>query len=125
MKTLYVSDLDGTLLNRSQRTSDFTNKTINALVSSSMIFSYATARSYYTSKKVTAGLSEELPIVMYNGTFILDGKTGDFLASNIFGNSFYPLFDDLISSNIYPIVYSFIGGEEKFSYIYNKWPIVK
>ena len=32
MKTLYVSDLDGTLLRSDQRTSEYTNRTVNALV---------------------------------------------------------------------------------------------
>ncbi|MCC8073099.1 MAG: HAD family hydrolase, partial [Clostridiales bacterium] len=113
MKTLYVSDLDGTLLNSSQRTSDFTNKTINTLVKKGMIFSYATARSYHTSKIVTEGLCEELPIIMYNGAFILNGKTGEFLTSNFFDKSFYSLFEDLISSGVFPIVYSSIDKKEK------------
>ena len=55
MKTLYVSDLDGTLLRSNISTSDFTNRTINDLVGKGMLFSYATARSYVTSVKVTKG----------------------------------------------------------------------
>lgn len=42
MNTLYVSDLDGTLLRSNQKTSEFTNFTINNLVERGMIFSYAT-----------------------------------------------------------------------------------
>lgn len=45
MKTLYVSDLDGTLLNSDTRLSDATIKTINALVEEGMHFTFATARS--------------------------------------------------------------------------------
>lgn len=41
MKTLYVSDLDGTLLRSNETTSDYTNRTINELVDSGMLFSYA------------------------------------------------------------------------------------
>lgn len=44
MKTLYVSDLDGTLLQNNERTSDYTNEVINRLNANGMIFSYATAR---------------------------------------------------------------------------------
>ena len=60
MKTLYVSDLDGTLLRSDETTSDFTNKTINELVSRGMLFSYATARSYVTSRKVTKGIDAKI-----------------------------------------------------------------
>ena len=56
MKTLYVSDLDGTLIRSDQRTSAYTNDTINALVKEGMLFSYATARSYSTARKVTEAM---------------------------------------------------------------------
>ena len=54
MKTLYVSDLDGTLIRSDERTSEYTNSTINRLVEEGVIFSYATGRSFHTSHKVTA-----------------------------------------------------------------------
>ena len=41
MKILYVSDLDGTLLNSKQHTSSYTNQVINQLVDEGMLFSYA------------------------------------------------------------------------------------
>ena len=37
MKTLYVSDLDGTLLNSKQHTSSYTNQVINQLVDEGML----------------------------------------------------------------------------------------
>ena len=49
MKTLYVSDLDGTLLRSDERTSDYTNQVINRLTEQGMLFSYATARSLVTA----------------------------------------------------------------------------
>ena len=45
MKTLYVSDLDGTLLNSNTALTDTTIETINALVEEGMEFTFATARS--------------------------------------------------------------------------------
>lgn len=38
MKTLYVSDLDGTLLRSNEVTSDYTNEVINRLTSEGMRF---------------------------------------------------------------------------------------
>ena len=43
MKSLYVSDLDGTLLRSNGTTSEYTDRVINSLVDKGMIFSYATA----------------------------------------------------------------------------------
>ena len=121
MKTLYISDLDGTLLTSDQRTSDFTNKTINELTNKGMLFSYATARSFNTSKIVTTGLKVKMPIIVYNGTLIKDSTTGDVLIKNTFNKQqAEELLYDLIQNGIYPIVYSFTDGTEHFSYIREK-----
>lgn len=116
MRTLYVTDLDGTLLRSNERTSTFTNQTINELVQKGMLFSYATARSYVTSAKVTRGLSAQIPLIVYNGAFIIDNATGKILLSNFFGDEGKTILDDLISHGIYPIVYAFVNGKEKFSH---------
>lgn len=120
MKTLYISDLDGTLLRSNETISDFTNVTINELVARGMLFSYATARSYVTSKKVTKGIEAKIPLIVYNGAFVIDNATEEILLSNFFGDDIKSLLDDLLEYNIYPIVYSFLDGVEKFSYVYDK-----
>ena len=83
-KTLYISDLDGTLLQPNEQLSAFGCQTINQLVKSGMLFSYATARSYHTAKKCTAGLDAKIPLIVYNGALIVDNQTGDILTENIF-----------------------------------------
>ena len=70
MSDLYVSDLDGTLLRSNERTSEYTNQVINSLVEKGMIFSYATARSLVTAKKVTKGINAKIPLIVYNGAFV-------------------------------------------------------
>lgn len=120
-KTLYVSDLDGTLLRRDQTLSSFTVDTINALVERGMIFSYATARSLVTARQVTAGLTTNLPVVIYNGSFVVESATGKRLISGAFGtDEAREILDDLLSCCIYPIVYAFVDGVEKFSYVEDK-----
>lgn len=120
MKTLYVSDLDGTLLRSDETLSDFTVQTINSLVGQGMLFSYATARSVLTASRVTSGLSCHFPVIVYNGAFITDSVTGDILLSNFFGDDVNDLLDDLIANNIYPIVYSIIDGRERYSFVAEK-----
>lgn len=120
MKTLYVSDLDGTLLHSDEKTSDYTNRTVNELVERGMLFSYATARSFQTSHKVTRGLNAKIPLIIYNGAMTVDNVDGTLLAENFFGREIAGLLEDLFEQEIYPIVYALIAGEEKFSYVPSK-----
>ncbi|MDE5618975.1 MAG: HAD family hydrolase [Ruminococcus sp.] len=117
MNTLYVSDLDGTLLRSNETTSEYTNRIINSFTEKGMIFSYATARSLITAKKVTDGLTAKIPLIVYNGAFVIDNISGKLLIENYFDNTVESLLEDLFNSKVYPIVYSFIDGEEKFSFV--------
>lgn len=120
MKTLYVSDLDGTLLNSSQTTSEYTNNVINALADKGVLFSYATARSYSTARSAANGITAKIPLIVYNGTFVIDNSTGERLVSNFFQSDITNIIKELLDNGINPIVYSIIDGEEKFSYIENR-----
>ena len=117
MKTLYISDLDGTLLNSEASLSEFTKETLNQLIQEGMLFTYATARSSISACAVTEGLNIKLPVIVYNGTFIKDLSNGEFLVSNYFGDEVKDLLDNLMAHDIYPIVYSYMNQEEKFTYL--------
>lgn len=120
MKTLYVSDLDGTLLQSDETISSYTNEVINKLVEQGMLFSYATARSLITAHKVTKNFHAKIPVIVYNGAAIIDNVTNEVLLSNFFDDSINNVLDMLIKNNIYPIVYSYINNIEKFSFIEEK-----
>ncbi len=117
MKTLYVSDLDGTLLNSRVRLSEFTIKTINSLVNKGVVFSYATARSIVTASKATAGLNSEFPVITYNGAFIINNATREIMLSNYFTKAETDYIKSVLTEHrIFPIVYAYVDGKEKFSY---------
>lgn len=120
MKTLYISDLDGTLLRSDETLSDYTKDVICRLTKQGMLFSYATARSFVTAKKVTNGLPAKIPLIVYNGTFVIDNLTEEILISNYFDDSVKPVLDDLFDCEIYPIVYSYTGNKERFSFMEEK-----
>lgn len=117
MSNLYVSDLDGTLLRSNEATSEYTNQVINSLVDKGMIFSYATARSLITAKKVTKGIHAKIPVIVYNGAFVIDNITEKILIANYFDDSVHSVLEDIFSNGVYPIVYAYINGKEKFSFV--------
>lgn len=75
MKTLYISDLDGTLLGSDGLPSDFTASTVNSLTEQGMNFTFATARSVSSAARILPFFKLSLPAVMMNGVFITDTAT--------------------------------------------------
>ncbi len=116
-KTLYITDLDGTLLDRNQTVSEYTKTVLNALYARGTRVTYATARSLETSAIATQGVNFGFPRMVYNGAFIRDGD-GSAILTNTFDGAGRAIIDKLLSCGLSPIVYSLIGGREKFSYVH-------
>lgn len=72
MRTLYVSDLDGTLLADNGRLSEASRAIINGLVDQGMLFTVATGRSLPPTELVLRGLDLRAPIICMNGALIVD-----------------------------------------------------
>lgn len=72
MKTLYISDLDGTLIGADAMPSKFTLETVNTLSSKGMCISIATSRSLSDAKKILRDFRFKTPVITMNGTFITD-----------------------------------------------------
>lgn len=118
MRTLYVTVLDGTLLNTKDRISSHSIKIINSLVEQGMIFTYATARSLVSASVVTEGLSTKIPIISYNGAFIINPATKKILASEGFQKEETDKIIKVMSQyDISPMVYSYVKGIEKVSWV--------
>lgn len=111
-KTLYVSDLDGTLLLPDATLSAFTAETVRALTAEGMLFSYATARSWLTARKVTAALGAlHLPVIVHNGASIVDAADGRVLQALYFTEAEKTfLFETLFEAGPSPMGYSRRGG---------------
>lgn len=117
MGILYVSDLDGTLLNTSASLSPYTIKTINGLVEKGMLFTYATARSLSSASVAAKGLNPKIPVIVYNGAYIMEPATGNILASESFTKEERSYVERKLSGyGVRPVVYSFIKGRERVSW---------
>ena len=72
LKTLYISDLDGTLLDPEKEVSEYTKSVINEFIAKGGSFTAATARSAASCVKILSGLDIRVPAVLMNGAVIFD-----------------------------------------------------
>ena len=79
MKTLYISDLDGTLLDPSPRVTEHTAAALNELIAGGMNFTFATARSVYSAVPVTSAVNISVPCILMNGVSIYDIRTDTYI----------------------------------------------
>jgi Cof subfamily protein (haloacid dehalogenase superfamily) len=70
--TLYVSDLDGTLLTPEKKVSENTVSILNRLLEKGLLFTVATARSSSTAGELLRALHLTLPGVLLNGALLYD-----------------------------------------------------
>lgn len=118
MKTLYVTDLDGTLLNTKETVSPYSISVINSLVEKGMLFTYATARSLASASIVTKGLSAKIPVIAYNGAFIINPENREVLASESFTKEETDkVTAELKKCGVSPLVYSYIENRERVSWV--------
>lgn len=72
MSTLYVSDLDGTLLGADSKLSDESIRMLNEAIAGGVQFSIATARTPATVSRLLAKVTCRLPLIVMTGAAIWD-----------------------------------------------------
>lgn len=76
MKTLYITDLDGTLLNSAGKLTGFSEKNLSNLISDGLLFSISTARTAATVLDMFKNIKLNTPISLMNGVSIFDTLSG-------------------------------------------------
>lgn len=95
---LYVSDLDGTLLNNNALVSTKSKNLLNKSLENNINFTIATARTPATVSKLLKDINLTLPIVTMNGSTIYDLKNDTYLYSISLENNLIPVIQNLIDS---------------------------
>lgn len=107
---LYISDLDGTLLNSDAKISNYTEESLNNLIKNTNLnFSIATARTPATVVPILNNLNITLPIVVMNGAGIYDLKNSKYISYNsINRNLVNEILLILSKNNISPFIYTLL-----------------
>ncbi|TAH66922.1 MAG: HAD family hydrolase [Anaerolineaceae bacterium] len=84
MRTLFISDLDGTLLSHNATLTKRSANILKDLMGQGLLFTAATARSIASVKYILKDLELTLPIVLMNGVCIYDPVKKDYISVETF-----------------------------------------
>jgi len=73
-KTLYISDLDDTLLNKNSVISEYTKDALNEMISVGINSTIATGRTTDAAERIMSGVGLNVPIASFNGAVFYDVK---------------------------------------------------
>lgn len=121
MNTLFVSDLDGTLLTKNECVSAYSVEHINSLIDRGLPFTFATARSVHGAKGALQGLKIQLPAVFYNGALIYDIVQNRTLTYHCFDDALkQELLSKLEEFDITPLVFGAVPDRERVVWLEGK-----
>ncbi len=116
-KILYVTDLDGTLLNSSGAVSETSLKILKEQIKKGTLFSIATARNLQAVKRLISEIPINIPIILNNGIGFYDLDKEQYLKINEFPisqlNHLIKIFDKYKS---YGFMYALKDGDIHFIY---------
>lgn len=105
-RTLYISDLDGTLLNNESRIATSTARSLNHLIEKGMLFSIATARTPATVVELMSDVKLRLPVVLMTGALIYDIASNSYLSVSSFPHKVSSQLLDIVADNdLSPMIY--------------------
>ena len=108
---LFVTDLDGTLINKDRQVTKKSEEIINELIKSGMNFTVATARTPATAVEILQNLDLKLPVALMNGVLIYDTKELRYIdIKDINIESTYKILDIFEKYNKNPLVYGIVDN---------------
>lgn len=114
-QTLYVSDLDGTLLRSDGSLSPYSVRTLNRLIGEGMPFTVASARGCGPIRSALGDLRLRLPVIATNGAYVSDLAAGRHLAVHALppgiARDLWTLFD---GHGYSPFVFTTDGSADRF-----------
>lgn len=117
-RTLYVSDLDDTLLGPDGTLSATSRATLATLLDGGTAFTVATARSPRSTFLALDGVPLALPVVTYGGATAMHPVDRDPLWWEHFeGRSLHPLIGAALAAGVTPLVFWLEGTDDRVSWV--------
>lgn len=115
---LFVTDLDGTLINSKREVPKRSLEILNKLIEEGINFTVATARTPATAVEILQDLNLKLPVALMNGVLIYDPKELRYIdIKGIEEESAHKVLDIFKSYNKNPLVY---GVKDNHLWVYHK-----
>lgn len=112
MKTLYVTDLDGTLMRDDKTISSESVDILNRLLDQDVFLTYATARSLSSASEITKNISFKLPVIIRNGTILANPQTREEIEISMFGEELQHIKRALADITIPGFTTAYFGSNE-------------
>ncbi len=117
MKKIYISDLDGTLLQDDATLSDYAKEELTDLLLSGVNFTVASARSGDSIRDILSQLPLKLPVIEFNGAYLSNYQTGEHeIINSIEEEVVLQLFNLIKEFKLLPIIASFDGKRDRMYY---------
>lgn len=113
-KRLYVTDLDGTLLNEKGELSDFSVRGLNYLLAKGIHITVASARSLKSIQQKLKGVPLKLPVLGFNGAYVSDINASKHLLVNAIEPSVIDGIFNIFQSGV--LISAHLDGVEKLFY---------
>ena len=110
---LFVSDLDGTLLQADGALSDYSHKALTELLEAGVHFTVASARAWGEIVPVLGDLPLKLPVIAINGAYLTDYNTGNHRVINHIENNFAAaIYQHTLEGQLFPFIVTHNGTED-------------
>ena len=117
METIFISDLDGTLVNNEAELSEYSLTNLKSLIADGLPFTVASARSIVSIQQMLKGLHLPLPVISFNGAYLSDLETGKHkIINSINSDAANSIFECFPRHNCVPYISTYTGIEERVYY---------
>ena len=115
-RTLWVTDMDGTLLGPDGLGAE-SRALLTKALEAGVDFTVATARSPRTARQALDGLPIRLPMIAYGGATAVDADGRHLWWEHFDARALHPLIGASLAAGVTPLVFWLQGGEDRISWV--------